>query len=87
LVLLRNLIVHSDGSDWSQDGAVTASYASQFRRADVLSIRKYGELAVYSVDHYRALLFVKEATLNIVEQLRHLEAALVRDMSWAESAE
>jgi hypothetical protein len=53
----------------------------------VLSIRKYGELAVYSVDHYRALLFVKEATLNIVEQLRHLEAALVRDMSWAESAE
>lgn len=84
LVLLRNLIVHSDGSDWSQDGVVAAAYATQFRRADVLSVRRYGEFTVYSVDHYRSLLFVKDATMNVVEQLKYLEARLVRDMGWTE---
>jgi len=85
LVLLRNLIVHSAGNDWSQDGVTPAAYAPQFRKADVLDVRRYGDLAVYEVDRFRALLFVKEAALAVVEQLRYLEARLVRDMSWADS--
>ena len=87
LVLLRNLIVHNSGQDWSHDGVVSAAYALQFRRADVLSVRRYGEFAVYSVDHYKALLFVRDATLGVVEQLKYLEQRLVREMSWAESSE
>jgi len=84
LVLLRNLIVHNCGIDWSQDSVVPAAYASQFRAADVLSVRRYGEFAVYSVDHYKALLFVKDATLNVVKQLQYLEQHLVNNMTWAE---
>jgi hypothetical protein len=85
LVLLRNLVVHNSGQDWSHEGRVAAAYAPQFRCADVLDVRRYGEFAVYSVDHHKALLFVKEATLAVVEQLKYLEQRLVRDMSWAES--
>ena len=48
----------------------------------MLSVRRYGEFAVYSVDHYKALLFVREATLGVVEQLKYLEQRLVRDTSW-----
>jgi hypothetical protein len=86
LALLRNVIVHNSGSDWSQDGVATAAYASQFRCADVLSVRRYGEFAVYSVDHHKALLFVRQATLAVVDQLKYLEQRLVRDTTWAESS-
>jgi hypothetical protein len=84
LVLLRNFIVHSSGQDWSHDGVVSADYAMQFRRVDLLSVRRYGTYTVYSVDPPRALLFVRDATLGIVEQLKYLEQRLVHDMSWAE---
>ena len=47
LALLRNLIVHNSGQDWSQDGVVPARYAPQFRRADVLSVRQYGAFAAH----------------------------------------
>jgi hypothetical protein len=87
LVLLRNLVVHSDGADWSQDDAVPAAYATQFRVADVLAVRRYGEFAVYSIDHYKALLFVRDAVLSIVEQLKYLEENLVKDLTWAETLE
>jgi hypothetical protein len=83
LVLLRNLIVHNSGQDWSQDGVMPAAYAAQFRGADVLSTRRYGDLAIYSVDHYKALLFVRMATLSVVDQLNYLEEHIVRDTSWA----
>jgi hypothetical protein len=56
---------------------LTEAYAPQFRRADVLSVRRYGDFAVYSVDHYKALLFVRDATLHVVEQLKYLEQRLV----------
>jgi hypothetical protein len=85
LALLRNLIVHNSGQDWSQDGVMPAAYAAQFRGADVLSARQYGKFAVYSVDHYKALLFVRKATLCVVDQLKYLEERIVRDMSWAEN--
>jgi len=73
LILLRNLIVHSGGQDWGQDGVVAAAYAAQFRRADVLSVRKYQDLAVYSVEHFKALLFLRDAVAAIVAQLKYLE--------------
>ena len=85
LALLRNFIVHNSGQDWSQDGVMPPAYAAQFRSADVLSTRRYGDLAVYSVDHYKALLFVRKATLCVVDQLKYLEEHIVRDTSWAES--
>jgi hypothetical protein len=47
LVLLRNMLVHNDGTDVSHDGEITADYATQFRRADVLNVSRYGTLAVY----------------------------------------
>jgi hypothetical protein len=84
LVLLRNFIVHSSGQDWSHDGGVPADYAMQFRRVDLLSVRRYDTYAVYSVDPHRALLFVRDAMLGLVEQLKYLEQRLVHDMSWAE---
>jgi len=84
LALLRNLIVHNGGQDWSQDGVIPPAYAAQFRDADVLSARRYGEFAVYSVDHYKALLFVRKATLCVVDQLKYLEGRIVRDTSWTE---
>ena len=87
LALLRNLIVHNSGQDWSQEGVVSARYAAQFRRADVLSVRQYKEFSAYTVDHYKALLFVKDATLGVVEQLKYLEQRLVRDMSWTDSSD
>lgn len=87
LVLLRNFMVHSRGQDWSHDGVVPPDYASQFRRADVLDVRRYGELAVYSVDPLRALKFVQTATMAIIEQLKYLEQRLVHDMAWAEPSE
>ena len=67
LVLLRNFIVHGDGSDWSQEDKVLSSYATQFRTADVLIVNKYGDLSVYRIDHYKALLFIKAAALSLVE--------------------
>jgi hypothetical protein len=85
LALLRNLIVHNSGQDWSQDGVTPAAYAAQFRGADVLSTRRYGEFGVYSVDHYKALLFVRKATLCVVDQLKYLEERIVRGTSWAET--
>jgi len=85
LALLRNLIVHNSGQDWSQDGVMASGYAVQFRGADVLSNRRYGELTVYSVDHYKALLFVRKVTLCVVDQLKYLEEHIVRDTSWADS--
>jgi hypothetical protein len=36
---------------------------------------------------YKALLFVRGATLGVVEQLKYLEQRLVREMSWAEPSE
>jgi hypothetical protein len=51
----------------------------------VLSVRRYGTYAVYSVDPHRALLFVREAMVGLVEQLKYLEQRLVHDMSWAET--
>jgi hypothetical protein len=86
LVLLRNLIVHSDGHDWSQDAVVAPAYAAQFKRADVLSVRRYGDLAVYSVDHFKALLFLREAITAVVSQLTHLEARVVKTTDWADSS-
>ena len=73
LVLLRNLIVHHDGQDWSQEGVKTATYATQFRCADVLNVRRYGDFSIFSVDNDKALLFVKEAVLSVVEQLKYLD--------------
>lgn len=87
LVLLRNLIVHGSGQDWSHDGVVSAAYATQFRRADVLDARRHGPFTVYSVDPYRALLFVREAMSGVLEQLQYLETRLVQDMSWADLPE
>lgn len=87
LVLLRNFIVHSSGQDWSHNGSVPADYAPQFRRANVLSVRRYGSFAVYSVDPYRALQFLRQGVQGVVEQLKYLEQRLVRDMSWAELPE
>jgi hypothetical protein len=86
LALLRNFIVHSSGQDWSNEGVTLADYATQFRRASVLSVRRYGTFAVYSVDPHQALLFMREAMVGIVEQLKHLERRVVHDMSWAEPA-
>jgi hypothetical protein len=84
LVLLRNFIVHGDGADWSQQDAVLAAYATQFRVADVLTVKKYGEFAVYRIDHYKALVFVKGATLALVDQLKYLEQHVANDLTWAE---
>jgi hypothetical protein len=84
LVLLRNFIVHGSGHDWSHDGVVSADYATQFRHADVLTVRRYGGYAVYSVDAYRALMFVRDAMAGVVEQLKYLEKRLVGDTNWAE---
>jgi hypothetical protein len=76
LVLLRNFMIHSDGQDWSQDGVSPPAYASQFRRADVLTIRRYGDFVTYSVDHYMALLFARDAGEAIVQQAKYLEQHL-----------
>lgn len=84
LVLLRNMLVHNDGADVSHEGEITADYATQFRRADVLTVRRFGTLAVYRVDRYRALMFVREALSAVIEQLRFLEKALVKDMTWVD---
>jgi hypothetical protein len=83
LVLLRNLIVHSDGHDWSEDGVHEAAYASQFRRAVVLDERRDGEFVTYSVNSMKALLFFRTATVAIGDQLQYLKARLVDDMTWA----
>lgn len=77
LVRLRNFIVHSSGQDWSQEGVSPATYASQFKRADVLAIRRYGDLATYSVDHQKALLFLRDGAQAIVEQTKYLRQHLV----------
>ncbi len=82
LVLLRNFIVHSDTADWSQQDSVLATDGTQFRVADVLATKKYGEFTVYRVDHYKALLFIKEAVLALVEQFKYLEASVVHDLAW-----
>jgi hypothetical protein len=84
LVLLRNFMVHSRGQDSSHDGVMPADYATQFRRADVLDVRRYGDFAVYSVDPHRALMFVQRSMMAVVEQLKYLEQRLVHDISWAE---
>jgi hypothetical protein len=84
LVLLRNFVVHGRGQDWSHDGRMSADYAPQFRRADVLDVRRYGAIAVYSVDSYRALQFFRSAIQCIIQQLQYLEERLVRDLNWAE---
>src|SRR5688572_13023220 len=78
LVLLRNLIVHSNGQDWSQDGVHQPAYALQFRRADVLAVRRYGDLATYSVDRHKALRFLHEAVQAIVDQAKYLEGQLAQ---------
>jgi hypothetical protein len=79
LALLRNLIIHGGGQDWSQDGVAVAAYASQFKRADVLSVRRYGELATYSIDHRKALLFLRDAIRAVVvEQVKYLEERLTQ---------
>jgi hypothetical protein len=83
LVLLRHFIVHSNGQDWSQDGAVVAAYANQFRVADVLEVVRLGKFATYSGNPYKALLFCREALLGVVEMLKYLEQRIVRDQSWA----
>ena len=41
----------------------------------------------HSVDHYKALLFVEDAALGVVEQLKYLEQRVVQDISWTESSE
>lgn len=84
LVLLRNMLVHNDGTDVDHDGEITADYATQFKRADVLSVSRYGTMAIYRVDRYKALLFVREALTAVVEQLQCLENHLVKDMSWVD---
>ncbi len=84
-VRLRNFLVHSSGADWSQDGAHPPDYAEQFRKADVLTVRRYGQFATYHVDHYKALLFLREAILAAVEQLKYLEERIVRDVTWADT--
>ena len=84
LVLLRNLVVHASGEDWSEDGHVTAEYAPQFRCAEVLTVRRYGTYAVYSVDDYEALQFFQGAIQCVIQQMQYLEARLVQDSSWAE---
>lgn len=84
LVLLRNLLVHNSGQDWSHGGHVAPAYAGSFGALMFLTFE--GTVSsLYSVDHHRALLFVREATLAVVEQLKYLEQHLVRDISWAES--
>jgi len=82
LILVRNMIVHASGRDF-RFLAQQAAYAPQFRRADVLNKREYGaEMAVYSLDYYKALLFFQQAVLVAVEQLKYLESKIVTDTSW-----
>jgi len=76
LVRLRHFIVHSSGQDWSEEGVSQAAYASQFKRADILKVRRYGELSTYSVDYYKAMLFLRDAVQAIVEQAKYLEQHL-----------
>lgn len=78
LVRLRHFIIHSSGQDWSQAGVSQAAYASQFKRANVIDVRRYGNLATYSVDHYKTLLFLRDAVQAIVEQAKYLETHLCR---------
>jgi hypothetical protein len=68
-------------------GACRLTMPPRFRRADVLSVRRYGAFAVYSVDSYKALQFFRGAIQCVVEQLKYLEARLVHDMSWTEHSE
>jgi hypothetical protein len=82
LVLLRNMIVHNSGEDFSQDGVAMASYARQFRRADVLQISDYGGLAVYRVDPYKMLTLMRDAALSIVALATYLEVKLIKDTGW-----
>ena len=76
LVSLRHFIIHSSGQDWNQNGLSQAAYAPQFKRADVIEVRHYGDLATYSIDHYKTLLFVRDAVEAIVEQAKYLETNL-----------
>ena len=86
LVLLRNMIVHGDGRDWSQDGVRPAEYASQFRRhANLLRVSRYGDLVTYCVDPGEVLPFIKDAALNIIDEIRYLDQRLVLDTSWTKS--
>ena len=84
LVLLRNFVVHSSGQDWSQDGSIPADYAPQFRTPDLVTVRRYGQFAICTVDPDKALLFFRDAALGLVELFKYLEERLVKDMSWAE---
>jgi hypothetical protein len=87
LVLLRHFIIHSSGQDWSQDDVSTAAYAAQFRRADVVSVRRYQDLAVYSVDHYKALVFLRDAVSAVVAQLQYLEERLAQQAEGTQLSE
>ena len=64
-----------------------ASPRGRDEQARVLDARRHGPFTVYSVDPYRALLFVREAMSGVLEQLQYLETRLVQDMSWADLPE
>jgi len=82
LVHLRNMIVHVDGHDWSQDGVHQADLAGQFRGADVLDGTRYGQFVTYSVNSMKAMVFMRAATVAIVEQVQYLRARIVDDTAW-----
>jgi hypothetical protein len=87
LILLRNLIVHNAGGDWSQDDVMEATYGTQFRVCDALRVSRYGEFVVYNVDHYKSLQFMQTAILSIVKELQYLEEHVVNNLAWVGQAE
>lgn len=87
LVLLRNLVVHNAGGEWSQDEVIEATYGTQFRTCEVLTVKRYGEFVVYNVDYFKSLQFMQKAVLSIVEELRYLNEHVVNRLAWTEQAE
>ena len=74
LALLRNLIVHNGGQDWSQDGVMPATYAAQFGGADVLSAETLWRIRSLLCRPLQGIdVRTEKAMLCVVDQLRYLE--------------
>jgi hypothetical protein len=80
MAMVRNMIVHHGGTDVGLGDV--GQYARQVRRSDVLTVRRYGDLAVYEVDSPKALLLYRDAMQALVAQTYHLREQLVKSDAW-----
>jgi hypothetical protein len=83
LVFVRNMIVHSGSAEVGVGGV--GAHAKQFRRADVFTIRSYGEFTTYRIDPLRTLRFYHQALMALKSQVDHLRVQIVKSDGWLHS--